>query len=125
MIPVDLPSDNLAAHAKLWVFAECYDIATLKQRSLFKVHRDLCAFHLGLGNATAFVDTIDFVYGNTAVVGRKEDSTQVKSELREVVLTYAVCYADVLVDAEDFLVLLQGGGDFAGDFARAVTKRNL
>jgi hypothetical protein len=81
MIPVEIPSDNLAAHAKLWVFADCYDIAALKQLSLFKLHRDLCAFHLGLENATAFVDTIDFVYSNTAVVGRKEDSIQVKSGL--------------------------------------------
>lgn len=93
--------------------------------SLFRLHRDRCAFHPGPGNAIAFVDTIDFVYSNTAFIRGKEGSMQIKSELRGVVLAYAVCYADTLVDAEDFLVLLQGGGDFSGDFARAVTKRDL
>lgn len=114
----------MAAHAKLWVFAECYDIATLKQLSLFKLHRDLCAFGLDPDSIAAFVDMIDFVYSNTAIV-RNGSPTQSRCELREVVLAYAICYAHGLVDNEEFFNLLQAGGDFAGDFARAVTKRTL
>jgi hypothetical protein len=123
LFPAELPSNNIAVHAKLWVFAECYDVIALKQLALFKLHRDLCVLQLGPGNATAFIDTVEFVYSNTAVVGNKEDVRQIKNDLREVVLAYAVCYADTLVDNEYFLALLKVGGDLAADFAQGVTKR--
>lgn len=75
MVSADLPTNALAACAKLLVFAECYHVTALKQLALFKLHRDLCVFNLEPGNAMNFVDTIDFVCNTTAVFGKKEDLT--------------------------------------------------
>lgn len=122
MMPADPPSANLVAHAQLWVFAECYDIAKLRQLSLYKLHRDLCAFDLGRDFSKAVADAIEYAYSEVSADGKEEKSAP-GQELRELLLAYAVCRADVLVDSEEFFDLLQRGSNFAGVFARAVVKR--
>ena len=125
MIPADVPCNNLIAHAKLWVFAECYDILTLQQLSLFKLHRDLCAFKVGSESTKAFVDVLGYAYSNTADHNGEKELTEGKYGLRELVLAYAVCHADALVEIEDFMSLLQGTPGLVRDFTKALTKRKL
>lgn len=65
---------------------------------------------------------MDCVQRNTAVIdGEKKD----KYELGELVLAYAVCQADALVEKEELLASPDGGGDLTRNFKKAVTERKI
>ncbi|KAI1800538.1 hypothetical protein F4811DRAFT_27165 [Daldinia bambusicola] len=79
-------SEVLLAHARLYAFADCYDVSALAELSVRKLHRTLKVFDLHKGvRATDVAQLIDYAYKNTISKGVGED------KLRSVLATYTAC----------------------------------
>jgi hypothetical protein len=119
--PEDEPSKKLVCHAKLYVFATIYMIQSLKDLCLHKLSRDLEAFDFRDDLAGEFAALFRYVYVNTS--GNGDDSIGIGSELRDLVITYAACKAELLVENKAFLEALEEGGEGASAFAVLIVKR--
>ncbi|KAI8957248.1 hypothetical protein F5Y11DRAFT_98616 [Daldinia sp. FL1419] len=79
-------SEVLLSHARLYAFADCYDIQPLLELSLRKLHRTLNVFNLHKGARVVDVaQLIDYSYKNTANKGGNQD------KLRSMLATYMAC----------------------------------
>jgi hypothetical protein len=114
-------SDKLAYHAKLYVFATMYMIQSLKDLCLHKLARDLEAFDFKDDPAGEFAELFRYVYVNTS--SNDDNTIGVGSGLRDLVVTYAACYAEFLVENEAFLEVLEEGGEAVSAFAVFMAKR--
>ena len=119
--PQDELSDKLVYHAKLYVFATMYMIQSLKDLCLHKLSRDLEGFDFKDDSAGEFAELFRYVYVNTS--GNDDDTIGTGSELRGLVVTYAACHAELLVENKAFLEVLEEGGEAASAFAVFTVKR--
>ena len=119
--PEDELSDKLVYHAKLYVFATMYMIQSLKDLCLHKLSRDLEGFDFKDDSTGEFAELFRYVYVSTT--GDDDDNTGTGSELRGLVVTYAACYAEFLVENKAFLEVLEEGGEAASAFAVFLVKR--
>ena len=113
-------SDDLLGHAKLWVFADCYDIPDLQDLCLYRLHRDLVGFHPSKLNINDLVDLLDYVAAHTAEPDYSDDTGLIISDrrsLRELVLRYVICHWDSLKDCERFRDLFIEHGELRTEFA--------
>ncbi|KAI2783359.1 hypothetical protein F4815DRAFT_442231 [Daldinia loculata] len=79
-------SEVLLSHARLYTFADCYDIDRLMELSIRKLHRTLKVFNLHKGaRVTDIAQLIDYSYRNTMNKGDKQD------QLRSLLATYTAC----------------------------------
>ncbi|KAI1658340.1 hypothetical protein F4813DRAFT_46488 [Daldinia decipiens] len=79
-------SEVLLSHARLYAFADCYDIDTLMELSIRKLHRTLKVFNLHKGaRVTDIAQLIDYSYRNTVNKGDNHD------KLRNLLATYTAC----------------------------------
>jgi hypothetical protein len=121
MKPEDELSDKLVYHAKLYVFANMYLIESLKGLCLHKLLRDLEGFDVEADSAGEVAELLRYVYTNTST---NDDGTEgTGSELRDLVITYAACKAELLVKNKAFLEMLEEGGEAASAFALFMAKR--
>ncbi len=90
-------------HARLYVFAEKYDIEPLRRLSKHNMHRLLSDFHLYTERVGDIVALLRYVYGNTPHRAHTRD------ELRELVMKYIVCQYDKMAPSEEFLDLMEEG----------------
>jgi hypothetical protein len=121
MKPEDELSDKLVYHAKLYVFANMYMIESLKGLCLHKLLRDLEGFDVEADSAGEVAELLRYVYTNTSA---NDDGTEgTGSELRDLVITYAACKAELLVKDKAFLEMLEEGGEAASAFALFMAKR--
>ena len=119
----DEPSDDLIDHAKLWVFAECYDIPALRDLSLHKLHRDLVMFMLSERNSDELVDLLEYVATNTMESQHSDEGfTFGECTLRNLLLRYTICYTDILQGSKRFGKLLENGGSLARDYVRKLMQ---
>ena len=97
------------------------------QLSLHRLHRDLIAYKLKPEAANEVVELVEYVYENSFTPEPKkttEERTAGKGcELRDLVMAYAACQAETLVETQAICIMLQGGGDLASEFAKALLKR--
>jgi hypothetical protein len=114
-------SEKLVCHAKLYVFATIYMVQPLKELCLHKLSRDLEAFDFGNDFAGEFTELFRYVYVNTS--GNDDATIGTGSELRDLVVTYAVCKAEFLVENKAFLEALEEGGEGVLAFAVLLIKR--
>jgi hypothetical protein len=119
--PEDEPSKKLVCHAKLYVFATIYMIQSLKDLCLHKLSRDLEAFDFGDDFTGEFAELFRYVYMNTS--GNDDDTIGTGDELRDLVITYAACKAEFLVENKAFLEALEEGGEGVSAFAVFIVKR--
>jgi hypothetical protein len=73
------------------------------------------------------LELVEYIYENSFTPEPKE-TTEGKTagkgcKLRELVIAYAACQAEILVETQAFCIMLQSGGDLASDFAKALVKR--
>jgi len=121
MRPEDELSDKLVYHAKLYIFANMYMIESLKGLCLHKLLRDLEGFDVESDSAGEVAELLRYVYTNTSA---NDDGTEgTGSELRDLVITYAACKAELLVKDKAFLEMLEEGGEAASAFALFMAKR--
>ena len=91
-------------HARLYVFAEKYDIQPLRKLSKHNMHRLLSNFCLYTERVGDIVALLRYVYENTP------HRAHMRDELRDLVMQYIVCQYDKMAPSEEFLDLMEEGG---------------
>ena len=111
----DYQPDVFLLHAKLFVFAEKYDIQPLKILAIHNLHHSLSHYQLLPQHVSDMTNLIHYSYENTHA---SSDDL-----LRELLASYVEIEMAVLIEAKPFEELLEEGGDFVGDFLKRVKKR--
>jgi hypothetical protein len=106
-------------HAKLYVFADKYDVQPLKLLALKKLYQTLVIFTPYAQRVGDIVGLVKFTYENTVERAVSSDENTgdeiVIEELRDLVVGY-VMYELEKVSGEEFNHLIGEGGDFVVDF---------
>ena len=110
-------TDVFLCHARLYVFAEKYDIGPLRKISLNKLHQTLCVFTLYKVRVGDIVTLLQYSYANTAHRSPTDDP------LRSLVILYAACVVEDLVPSSDFKALLEEPGELASDLVLNMINR--
>lgn len=119
----DEPSDDLIDHARLWVFAECYDIPALRDLCLHKLHRDLIMFNLSEHNSDGLVDLLEYIADNTMESQHSvEGLTPGECTLRNLLLRYTICHPDILRGSKRFGKLLENGGSLVKEYVHKLMQ---
>ncbi|KAF1838836.1 hypothetical protein BDW02DRAFT_564687 [Decorospora gaudefroyi] len=109
------------AHARLYTFAYMRLIDPLKRLALHKLHKTLLGFQLYKRRIGDVIELARYAYGTGE--DRKEDGTI--EDLRKLVMEYMACAVSTFGKHDDFVSLLEEGGEFVGDFWRTVVKEGL
>lgn len=109
--------DVFLCHARLYVFAEKYDIAPLKKLSLSKLHKTLSVFTLWMERVGDIVALMRYSYANTVYRSPSNDP------LRLLVIHYATCVVEQLVKSSEFKALLEEPGELASDLVVKMIHR--
>lgn len=102
------------SHARLYVFAERWDIARLRMLSLKKLHKTLSVFTPYEERAEDIVALMRYSYANTE---RSDDP------LRSLVIHYATCVVEKLVPNPEFKKLLEKQCKLASDLVVKMIDR--
>lgn len=110
-------TEAIFEHARLYVFAEKYDIGPLKCLSLQKLHEALNYFALRKPTAETIVNLIQYSYSNTMDLSGSVDA------LRLLVISYAAYKVRYLVQNAAFLSLLEQPGPAAKDLTMELIEK--
>ena len=110
-------TDTFLSHARLYVFAERFDIQPLKRLTLKNLHQALTSFTVRPDCVNDIVELLIYVYGNT-----KPDCNG-KEPMREMLSQYTGFEMDKMLKAAAFRDLLQQNQDFLEDFCAQVLRR--
>ena len=105
------------SHAKLYVFADKYDIQPLKSLAIRNLHQTLAIFTLYPERVGDITELLFYAYDNTSSL---DDGIE---DLRKLLLHYVGCEMDLLVKDQDFEELLARCEAFLGDFLKIVGVR--
>ena len=122
--PAEVYSDVFLSHARLYVFAEQYDIQELKMLALDELHATLAIYTLYTKRTSDIINLLRYVYCNT-----NEPSEGVEN-LRTLMTQYVGCEMDILTYDQDFRDLMievgkdeKDGGALLSDFMTMVGRR--
>ncbi|MCJ1473682.1 hypothetical protein MMC13_002333 [Lambiella insularis] len=105
------------SHARLYVFAETYDIQDLKILALENLHNTLAVYTLYRQRTGDIVTLLRYAYANTA--GYKRD----RNDLRTLLRHYVGYEMGLLMGDEEFKeLMIEDGGALLSDFFRMVKK---
>lgn len=109
---------TLLCHAKLYVFAEKYDISDLSQLALHKLNRNLLLFTIFTSRVNDILTLVRFTYSNdsTPTYEHKVD------RLRRLVVWYVAENRDQIADRKEFLELMSEGGEFVTDLWKVMRQ---
>lgn len=110
------PTQNFAfvflAHARVYTFAEMRMVHPLKELALHKLHKTLVGFKLYPERLVDVLELARYAYEHGE--DRSEDGRI--DALRDMMVNYIACEMKVLGKHAGFRNLMDGGGEFAGDF---------
>ena len=109
--------DVFLCHARLYVFADKYEIAPLRRLSLNKLHKTLSVFRLYEERVKDIVALLRYSYANTVHRSTKDD------RLRSLVIHYAACVVEDLVPNSEFKLVLGEHGELASDLVAKMISR--
>lgn len=116
--PLENYSEVFLSHARVYVFADKYDIKPLRNLALHKLHQMLAIYHLYPERCRDIVALIRYSYTETADRGEQVE------DLRSLLTDYMGMEMAILVRDEEFkTLLLEDGGALLGDFLKMVGKR--
>jgi hypothetical protein len=119
-VPNSSPEEDygpvLLGHARLYVLGDKYDIPSLRNLALYKLHKTLVVHTLYDERFVDVVDLAKFVYDNT---NDKPDEA-----LRSLVVEYVACEIEMIGKAQEFDQLMEQGGPFVRDLWK-LTRTNL
>jgi hypothetical protein len=120
-----LPSQSFApvflAHARLYALAEMHMVLPLRDLTLHKLHSALAQFQLFPERLTDVVELARYAYeqgADRAVAGKIDP-------LRDMVVGFVACERKALSKDPEFRNLMDGGGEFAGDFWDVVSREEV
>jgi hypothetical protein len=108
-------------HSRIYVFAEKYDIASLRTLALYKLHQMLKAFKLHGKWIGDIVSLIKYSYNNDNT--RDNEVGQEVDSLRKLVVHYVACVFEIVARDHSFLALMEEGGPFVRDLMSMLLKR--
>ena len=111
------PKDFLA-HARIYVFADTYDICPLRKLSLDKLQRLLVVYSLSADGVNDIIRLLHWTYLNT----RDGSSGSDVDELRSLTAHYAACEIARLAKHEEFEALLEEQGALGKDVIKMLLK---
>ena len=110
-------TDVFLSHARLYVFADMYDVQQLKMLALEELHATLAIYNLYHERTGDIISLLRYVYG---VICEREQSNE---GMRNLMTQYVGCEMDTLVDDEDFKdLLIEDGGLLLGDFMKMAAR---
>lgn len=114
-------TDAFLCHARVYVFAEKYDIARLRVIALHKLQQTLKIFHVYNKRIGNIVSLVRYSYSN----GNTRDSEvgQDIDALRKLIIYYVVCVFETVVKDDSFLALMEEGGPLIRDLTGMLLKR--
>lgn len=104
-------------HARLYVFADKWGIVPLKQLSLYKLHQTLSDFTLYKERIGDIVALMQYSYDNTPHL------SSINDPLRSLVIHYATCVVEDLVQSSEFKALLEEARQLASDLILKMINR--
>ncbi|KAF3004098.1 hypothetical protein E8E13_003760 [Curvularia kusanoi] len=109
------------AHARLYTLAEMRMVLPLKTLALHRLHNTLVHFHLSPERLIDVAELARYAYehGTDRSIDGKIDP------LRDMVVNYVACEKKALGKHPEFRNLMDGGGEFAGDFWDIVSQESL
>jgi len=107
--PCEDHTEVFLCHARLYVFAEKYDIEPLKMLTRRKIHQALVIFILHTSRVGDIVALLRYVYANTP------DRDNTRDDLRELVMQYVVCHFERMAPSKEYLSLMEEGGACVSD----------
>ena len=106
------------SHARVYIFAEEYDIQLLKALALDELHITLQNFYLSPERTNDIITLLRYVYANT---GESVDGVE---DMRTVLIHYVGFEMDNLMKNNGFGdVMMEDGGALLGDFLKMVRQR--
>ncbi|EME77597.1 uncharacterized protein MYCFIDRAFT_72577 [Pseudocercospora fijiensis CIRAD86] len=115
--PCEEYTDVFLSHAKLYVFADTYDIAGLRALSLHKLHKTLACFTLYDQRVEDVAVLFQYTYNNTA---EREGTLD---PLRKLVVSYVCCHIEKILVCDTFRATLKGENSAAVDVLEKVRAR--
>ena len=111
-------ADVFLSHAQLYVFAEKYDIQTLRTLALKNLQNVLAIFTLYKERTGDIITLLEYIYENT-----REPIDGIE-DLRTLLTHYVGYEMDMLMKDESFRdLMIADGGALLGDFMKMVMKR--
>jgi hypothetical protein len=104
----------LLFHCRLYVFAQMYLIASLKQLTLRKLHADLTDFDLDLTSSNQVLEALKFAFTNTERGDGHDD------KLRHLLVAYTASNMKVLKQNTAFWTLLDEHGELGSDIIQVI-----
>lgn len=104
-------------HARMYVFAEKYDIQPLKTLALLKLHRTLSIFTLFPERVGDIMTLLKYVYANTA------ETVDGNEDIRTILAHYIGCEMETLSKDGEIKDILLDNGDMLGDFLKMFASR--
>ena len=99
-------------HARMYVFAEKYDIKPLKTLALLKLHRTLSIFTLFPERVGDIITLLKYVYANTA------EAVDGNEDIRTMLAHYVGCEMETLIKDGEIKDMMLDNGDMLGDFLK-------
>ena len=105
------------AHARMYVFAEKYDIQPLRTLALLKLHHTLSIFTLFPERVGDIMTLLKYVYMNTA------EAVDGNEDIRTMLAHYIGCEMETLTKDGEIKDLMLDNGDMLGDFLKMFALR--
>ena len=104
-------------HARVYVFAEKYDIQSLKTLALRKLHKTLSELRLFPERVGDITKLLEYVYANTP------EAVEGTEDIRAMLAHYVGCEMEMLMKDGEFKDLMLHNGDMLGDVLKTFASR--
>lgn len=115
--PCEDYSDVLLSHAKIYVFADKYDIPALRSLALHNLHETLVTFTLYTESVPDIAILFRYVCENTP---ERDDCID---QLRALVIEYVACYVEKMTSNEVFEEVLRSDSSASIELTKMMLKR--
>ena len=105
-------SEVFLGHARMYVFAEKYDIQPLKSLALLKLHNTLSIFTLYRERVGDITTLLKYVYANTA------ETVEGTKDIRTMLAHYIGCEMEMFIKYGEIKDLMLDNGEMLGDFLK-------